>query len=489
MAMLAVFAALRPVALAQPDTPPGDADSLRVSLHAAIERALRVGVEIQGARSQLDIARAMYVQARSTALPQLNLSVGYTRQLESAFSGTMPRIQPFEADTSASEIERIEALEDALPTASLVTLGRVFSSTAFASENSWVASLAISQRVFEGGLVWHSIAAARHAIRSAESTRDDRERDIVMDVRAAYLNALLADQGVRIAELSLAQAETQLRRAQLRAEVGESSEFELLQAEVARDNLTPAVLQARTNREVAYLEIKRLINVPAAAPLVLTSPVLNDQALPENPAAVDTAGLVARALRAPAIRALAEAVEAREHAVPAIASSRWPALSLNASYSEQAYPGGDVFPSSDDWLKDVRAGAQLSWNLFDGLRTSGAVQQAKAERDQARQLLRQAREQVKEIVVQNQSDLLRAAADLAARSRTVQLASRAYDLASLRYEEGAGDLLEVGDARISYQVAQINEAQARHDFFLALARLERYSGQPVFSSIAPQQGE
>ena len=33
---------------------------------------------------------------------------------------------------------------------------------------------------------------------------------------------------------------------------------------------------------------------------------------------------------------------------------------------------------------------------------------------------------------------------------------------------------------------QTNEAQARHDYFVALARLERYTGRPLFAAAAPQ---
>ena len=78
----------------------------------------------------------------------------------------------------------------------------------------------------------------------------------------------------------------------------------------------------------------------------------------------------------------------------------------------------------------------------------------------------------------------RTAADLRARARTVELARRAFDLANIRYEEGASDLIEVADSRIAFQIAQTNEAQARHDYFVALARLERLTGRPLFTEAA-----
>jgi outer membrane protein len=480
---LAVVPGVRPGALAQ-----GAADTLRISLDEAVTRALAAGEEMQSAESSLKLAHALFVQARSTALPQLNLSTSYTRQIESVFGGAVPEIEPFEADTLAPLEQRVRDLEDALPTAGLSGLGALFSETSFASENTWVASLTLTQNILRGGSIWHSIAAARNALRAAEDLHKDREREVVLAVREAYLGALLAQRGVRIADLSLEQAESQLRRVRLRAEAGEASEFEFLQAEVARENQVPIVKQSQALYELSYLELGRLANLPVDVPLVLTSPILGGEAPAAEPAALDTTALTGLAEQGPGIRALENIVRAREHAEPIAASGHWPSLSLFASYSEQAYPG-DVFPTADDWREDVRAGLELSWSLFDGLRTNGAVQQAKAETEQARQGLQQARERIRQAVVQSRWDLERAAADLAARSRTVQLARRAYELASLRFEEGASDLLEVSDARIAHQLAQTYEAQARHDYFVALARLERYSGQPWFSAAVPPASE
>ncbi len=462
-------------------------DSLRLSLDEAIARALDIGEEMQAAESELDAAKAIYVQTRATALPQLHLSSNYTRQLESVFQGNFPEIKPFEADTLASDHERIVDLEEAMPAAGLSSLAAIFSSSSFASENTWTAGLSLSQKLFDGGSIWHSIAAARNAMAYALNSREDRRAEVILGVRQAYLGALLADRSVRIAELSLEQAETQLERVRLGVEAGQISEFDLLQAEVARDNQIPIVKEVRTLREVAYLELCRLVNLPSSERVVLVSPILEDAAIPADPAAVDTTGLVAEALRAPGIVALEEALSARNHAVPVAASGYWPALSLFASLSQQAYPE-DFAPTRDDWVKDVRAGAEVSWSLFDGLRTKGAVQESKARRDEASQALNQAREFTRLAVIKNEGDLVRAAALLQAQSRTVQLAARSHELAILRYEEGASDQLEVNTIRIAYQLALVNEAQARHDYFATLARLERYSARPLFSNLAPSGG-
>ena len=45
----------------------------------------------------------------------------------------------------------------------------------------------------------------------------------------------------------------------------------VLRARVERANIEPEVIQARTNLDIALLELKRLTNVPAATPVKLTT--------------------------------------------------------------------------------------------------------------------------------------------------------------------------------------------------------------------------
>jgi outer membrane protein TolC len=208
---------------------------------------------------------------------------------------------------------------------------------------------------------------------------------------------------------------------------------------------------------------------------------MSDLALPARPVTPDTLGLVADALRASGVSGLEQAAKARQDAVTVATAERWPELSLFANVSQQSYPA-DTFPSRGDWMRDKNAGVSLSWSVFDGFQTKGEVKEARANAARAEYELARAREQVRRAVMEGLLELERATADLQARSRTVQMAKRALDLANLRFEEGASSLLEVSDARIAWQVAQLHEARARRDYFAALALLERTTGRPLFAA-------
>ena len=58
-------------------------------------------------------------------------------------------------------------------------------------------------------------------------------------------------------------------------------------------------------------------------------------------------------------------------------------------------------------------------------------------------------------------------------------ARRAWELAGVRYTNGMSTQIEVSDARLQLQSAEVNEVQATRDYLVALARLDRAVGHPV----------
>jgi outer membrane protein TolC len=69
-----------------------------------------------------------------------------------------------------------------------------------------------------------------------------------------------------------------------------------------------------------------------------------------------------------------------------------------------------------------------------------------------------------------------ARAQVMARRETATLANRTLELAETRFASGLSTQLEVSDAALLYDQANVNEVQALYDYVRALAVLERLSG-------------
>ena len=269
---------------AQQPAPVPAAAARPLSLDEAIRLAARESEVLQIARAGVTRAQGQQVQARSLYLPQINTNLTYARTLRSQFSalagGAAPDTTTAATPQSvcapripanATPAERSAALAQAQTCAA--AQGINFSSVGFGARNQYTLGLAVSQSVFNGGRNAGQNAAAAAGLRSAGIEVTSQRAQLALDATQSYFDAVLADRLVDIADSTLAQTEELLRQTQLARRVGNQSEFELLRATVTRDNQRPIVIQRRGDRDVAYLRLKQLLNLPLDEPLVLTTPI------------------------------------------------------------------------------------------------------------------------------------------------------------------------------------------------------------------------
>ncbi|MGA2382537.1 MAG: TolC family protein [Gemmatimonadales bacterium] len=467
--------ALLPAALAaqQPASTP-----IQLTLDDAIHRALTAGDDVRIAEAGVRQAEGQVTQAWSTALPEVRASVVYTRTFASVFSsmGQMPTLAPFSPDTTASLASRIRYLEQEYPNSVIRGIGGLFSSLPFGRLNAYVATLTLSQTLFQGGKIGAGIRGAHAYEQAARAQLDETRRDVTFRVKQAYLSALYAERIVAITEASQVQVNDQLHRVTLNHQVGSSADYDLLRAQVEAANQEPLVIAARNGRDIALLEVRRLVNLPADQPVELVSPLPETtDSLPK----VDFAALDLDAAGRAAVAAAEANVAFRREAVTVYHGDYYPSLKLTSSYGGEAYPSG-LFPTGiSDFRKDWSASLTLSVPLFDGLRTHGAVQQAQADLSRAEAQLSQTRAGVQIEIEQARAEIVRAQALVQARHETVGQAARAQHLATVRYNNGIATAIEVSDARLALEQASVNEAQATRDYLLAIAALERALGHSV----------
>src|SRR5262249_39657157 len=141
----------------------------------------------------------------------------------------------------------------------------------FGQKNTYTLGLGASQLLYDGGRVFGQRRAARAGESSAGIGLSSAEAQLTLDVAQAYYDAALSDHLVAIAQPTLEQADTTLAQTKLRQSLGTSPEFDVLRATVARDNLKPVLIQATTQRDLAYLRLRQLVQLSAEEPLALTT--------------------------------------------------------------------------------------------------------------------------------------------------------------------------------------------------------------------------
>jgi len=351
--------------------------------------------------------------------------------------------------------------------------GDLLKNSPFAAKNAWNASLTAQQLLWSGGKVSSALHAARAANESMRASEREAASDLSFQVRQGYYDAVLARRLVEIAESALAQARAHLQQIQAGRREGTRSEYELLRAEVDAANQEPAVVAAKNGYDVALLALKRLIQVPLDRPVALTTPLVAEDGT--VPVVTDLSTAVDRR---PAIAAADLEVEARRSVMNVYRGQRWPDLYAATTLSHQAYPS-DLFPNRDLFHRNWDVSLRLDLPIFTGLRTEGQVAQARGEYEAAQANRDALRDGAAVEAAQARAELERSLSALVARRETVREARRAWELAGVRFTNGMATQVEVSDARLQLQTAEVNEVQAMRDYLVAIAQLERAVGHPL----------
>lgn len=440
----------------QAQVPP---DTVRLSVSDAVTRALRESDEVRLANAQVDVTEAQVTQARAAALPALTFRGSYTQVTRNARATIVGQI--------------------------------------FGQNYNYSTTLALTQPLFQGGRLWAATRAAGDVRAASHNNLAETRSRLSVGAQRAYLNALLARELVEIQQRNAELADARLAQVEQLERAGRASRYDLLKARVERANLEPGLLQARSDRELADIELRQLLNLPGNTPIALTQELdtASLRSLAQGIAA-DSARLTTR----PMVRAAQATLDARREGVRIARAEFLPTINAFFNTGFTALPSTSGFPTrwgetsstfcppgsdpgrvcqNNGWYPDRSFGLQVQWPLFDGLRAKGSVDLASAQERVARAQLEQARETATTEMARAEAEFARAEATFDAQRQNAAEADEAFRIASLRFERGLGTQLEVTDAQFALFTARVNAARATIDYYLATAELARARGHDV----------
>jgi outer membrane protein len=468
-----------------------------LSLDEAVRIAESQSEAIRIARAGVQRAEGQQYQARSQRLPQLIGSAGYTRTLASQFSvaagpavdTTKPAPPPapcdqYLLDATATTADRLAGLEESSRCALGGNPFSGFGSLGFGAKNQYNLGLAFSQNLFVGGRISAQNAVANAGRRSADIELTAQRAQLRLDVTQSYFDAALADRLVALAESSAVQTDNVLKQTRLARTVGNVSEFELLRAQVSSANQRPIVIQRQSDREIAYLRLKQLLNLPLDSPVELTTAV--DDSAATN-AALESIGITSdtAAIDRATVRQAADAIDAQRGLLKVAKAQRLPTLALTSQYGKVAFPLTGL-PGSGDFRTNWTIGLASQVPLFTGGRIKGdqLVAEANVRDAQARyDQLREFAALDSRVTINN---LLQARAAWQASQGTAEQAARAYSIAEVRYKEGISTQIELNDSRILLEQAVTNRALAARNLQVARVKLALLPDLPLQSTGATQ---
>jgi outer membrane protein TolC len=483
----AALALAAPPISAQAPAPPAPR---ALTLTAAYQLAEQRNQAVQIARAGVERAHGQQWQARSAYLPQLNAQLLYTKTLATQFSAlagapdTRPLCRVFTPIPANPSGSRIDSLETALANATncRASGGIDFSRAGFGAANQYQAGLSASLNLFTGGRVTAQNRVAEAGLTTAELELKSQRAQLALTVAQAWLDAVLAERLLAIAESSFVQTENTAKQVQLARNVGTTAEFELLRAQVTRDNQRPVVIQRRADRDVARLRLKQVLNLGAADSIDLQlAPGEDDASGAQQLLALigattpDTAS-AQRVL----VKQSEQSLRVQREQFTIARAQRWPSLVLSSSYAKVAFGQQDFqVPNFNSFLTNWTVSLTASFPLFTGGRITGDEMVARANLMEAEARLDQAKQGAAIDARQAFAQLEQAEAAWRASAGTAEQAAKAYRIAEVRYREGISTQIELNDARILEQQARANRASASRNLQVARLRAALLPDLPI----------
>jgi outer membrane protein TolC len=493
--LAAGVAALAPsVGLAQPPRTPA-ADRVfheNLSLHRAVEIALKQNPEILKALQEIERTRGQFIEIRAEALPHVSLSGNYRQQdpalvqgfgapvdtaaqkgneqLQNTLTGLQGNLSDSGQVTAASELGQVlnSLQSNPQPTSSQ---GNLFQSLGSGGmlDKSWRIAIEVRQALYTGGQVRAALRIAKFTQESSYWNLRDTVDRIVARVRTQFDSILLNRSLITVQEESTRLLENQLQDQQNRFKAGSVPRFNVLRAEVELSNVRPNLIRARNDYLIAQLELCKTLGLPAGPggdPQLLVVGQLSGS---PRPFSLSTALQVARERR-PLLKVQRQNILIETEQIKVALAGYKPRLDINAGYeARNSILSNDLSDVINGWFFGVTG----RWEIFDGLATSGRTQQARSRLETARLNYLDSLQQV-ELEVQKAFARMRQAQEtIESQQKNVEQALEALRLATERLDAGAGTQLDVLDARVALTRARITELQARADYQIALAEFDR----------------
>ena len=266
-----------------------------------------------------------------------------------------------------------------------------------------------------------------------------------------------------------------LDNVQAQYNVGTKAKVDVLSSDVSLANAKTTALTADNAVAISESNLNNILGLPLETKLNLA-----DHQLPFDTYNISLQEATDYAMKyRPEVLQAALAVQTAENNIDIADASNKPTVKVSGgnNWNDNTFPGIDANKRS--W----NIGASVTYSFYDGGATKAKVDQAKQALLVARETEQKTREAVQLEVKQAYLNIRSAAQKVEETQTVVDQARENYRIQNIRYQAGVGINLDVLDAQLSLNEAQVNHIQALYDYNVGIAKLEQVMGVDVESGV------
>ncbi len=333
-------------------------------------------------------------------------------------------------------------------------------------DNNINASASASMPLVNASL-WESLKLSGMDVEMAVEQARSSKIAMVKQVKQAFYAVLLAQASHDVMSQVYENAQKNYEKTQQRFNVGKVSEVERLRAQVTMLNAEPNVSSAENAVLLATWQLKAVMGIALDTEVevvgdlndytsALLAPYVSEDDLSNNSSLLQL-DIQDRML---------------ESTIRMQKKQYLPTLAANINYNYSAMGDEEL-----RWFPSSTAALSLSIPVFDGFQKHYNIKQSKVTRNMLA-LQREDTERNLRIAIRNYNDQMALCIkNYQAANATVEIAQKSYDISAKMYEVGKATLVELNDAQLALQQAQLNQAQAVYNFMVTKASLDELIGK------------
>ena len=424
-----------------------DTAVLNLTLDDALKIAVSENPTIKVAEQQIEVKKISKNEAWQALLPSVDFSgtVQYTL-LAAVMKLSMP--DPVTGETKTSSFK----------------MGQDNTST-------WNGQFQVSLPLF-APTVYATMNLTKSDLENAVEQSRSSKLDLVNQVTKAYYQVILAQDSYDVLCKSYEQAEKNFNVVNSLYELGGTSEYDKISAEVQLRSLNPTVIQARNAVTLAKLQLMVLMGIDPETEIVIEGSLedYEDRLYEEALTAGDFSLENNTNMRQLKINETMLNQTLRVQKMNFL-----PTLALSGSYAFQSLYNKDWNVGEYEWAKSSSIVLSLSVPIF----RMGNFTKIRSTKLQISQLSQNIGYTEKQLNIQARSyvDNMKANAEQVASNReAIEQAEKGREIASKRYEIGKGTILELNNSEVSLTQAKLTYSQSIYNYLAAKADLDKVLG-------------
>lgn len=334
---------------------------------------------------------------------------------------------------------------------------------------------------------WNALKSGQLNYQSSQELFKETTDQISLNVAAQYLQILLNIEQVKNANDQLSNTQSLLERTKLLVQVGsqnKTKELEL-QAQFANDEMS--LVEAKNQLAQSYLTLKQILNWDITKPLTVQRISINPVqfSLYQNLKVEDFIDQSIQNL--PSVKKARLNTESSKYNYKSIVSARYPSLSLqgsmNSRYSSIAKDliTHDMIPYKDQLDNNFGQGISLSLNIpiFNNLRTSYSIQNAKISYDNSRLMLKESELNARNSIYEAWFFMNNAYQKFVAADNSLKAQQLLFDQTNTMYQEGVLNFYDWQQAKTNFNKAQNSYLGAKYEYTYRVKIFDYYRGIPI----------